>query len=125
MYAYLLVRAGHELNGGQQLQPGHVEMIYWFANFASQPERFAYDQAAHEADEVYLFSLIETIKELGNEESARTSEETRCACCLYAPLCERGAGPEAADTLFRDDDEYDDDDAGLSFDFEQIAEIEY
>ena len=75
VYPYLLVRAGSHLgedeDEGRPFQPEQVEMIYWFANFPEDPERFPYDAAQYDADGDYLASLIEEIKSLGRSNFAR------------------------------------------------------
>ncbi len=125
VYAYLLVLAGHELNLGQPLAPDTVEMVYWFANFPTDLERFAYDPAQHEANAVYLVSLIETIRGLRDGQYPKTDREARCGYCRYAPLCDRGTGASQAGTETEDQDITDAIDLDLAIDFEQIAEIEY
>jgi len=123
VYPYLLVRAGSHLNEGRPFQPEQVEMVYWFANFPEDPERFPYDAAQYDAGGKYLASLIEEIKGLGNEDFALTTQERRCRYCPYRSLCQRGvrAGPfdETEDELEWGDD------FDIALDFEQIAEIEY
>ena len=121
VYPYLLVRAGAHLNDGRDLEPEQVEMLYWFADFPAEPERFAYDSAQRQADEVYLTSLANEIEGLGDGTFALTSDERRCRYCVYRSLCQRGvaAGPldeaEEGPELREDFD----------VDFEQIAEVEY
>jgi len=123
LYPYLLARAGAHLNQGQPVSPQQVEMVYWFAAGEGAVERFPYSAAAYQADQSYLTNLIETIQGLGESEFPMTSDERRCAYCVYRSLCERGerAGDleafEAEATL--------DSPAGFDIDFEQVAEIEF
>jgi hypothetical protein len=141
VYPYLLIRAGShlveigdwglEIGNWRPFQPEQVEMVYWFANFPEDPERFSYDAARYKEDGDYLASLIEEIKELalsppeglGDEDFALTTQERRCRYCPYRSLCQRGvrAGPfdEAEDELQWGDD------FEIALEFEQIAEIEY
>jgi len=143
VYPYLLVQAGAQLSAGQPLAPEQVEMIYWFAGFPAEPERFSYDAAQCEADGVYLTSLVEEIVGLGDGGFPLTDQERRCRYCLYRSLCRRGveAGPfddaEADDHTSADldrasadlDRAFDElglgDDVDLVLGLEQIAEIEY
>jgi hypothetical protein len=122
VYPYLLVRAGSHLNEGEPFQPEQVEMVYWFANFPEDPERFPYDAAQYDADSDYLASLIEEIKSLEDDDFPLTTQEWRCRYCPYRSLCRRGvrAGPF-------DEAESEPEETGLqiALDFEQIAEIEY
>jgi len=131
VYSYLLVRAGSHLNAGQPFEPGQVEMVYWFANFPADPERFSYDAAQFRADEVYLTSLIEEIKGLAlsspkglrDDDFPLTTQKRRCRYCPYRSLCRRGVRAGAFDEVEDEPDSgYDFD---ISLDFEQIAEIEY
>ena len=131
VYPYLLVRAGSHLNEGQPFQPEQVEMVYWFANFADDPERFPYHTAQYDADSAYLASLIEEIKELAlspskglrDEDFALTTQERRCRYCPYRSLCQRGTRAGPFDEA-EDEPEWGDD-FEIALDFEQIAEIEY
>jgi len=126
VYPYLLVRAGShllEIGNCRSFQPEQVEMLYWFANFPEDPERFPYDAAQYHADGDYLASLVEEIKGLGDDDFPLTTQEQRCRYCPYRSLCQRGtrAGPfdEAEDEPAWGDD------FEIALDFEQIAEIEY
>jgi hypothetical protein len=149
VYPYLLVRAGSHLleigDGGLEMgawrpfQPEQVEMLYWFANFPGDPERFPYDAAQYEADDHYLASLIEEIKELalspvlspveglskglGDGDFPLTTQERRCRYCPYRSLCRRGVRAGTFDEA--EDDMTPEDLSQLDFDFEQIAEIEF
>jgi CRISPR/Cas system-associated exonuclease Cas4 (RecB family) len=123
VYPYLLVQAGSHLNAGQSLQPEQVEMVYWFANFPLAPERFTYDAAQYKADEAYLISLIEEIDGLGDRDFPLTTQERRCRYCRYRSLCQRGIRAGLLDEV--EEGAKLDDELGFTFDFEQVAEIEY
>jgi hypothetical protein len=120
LYPYLLVQAGAAFNEGVPFEPEQVEMVYWFAEFPSQPERFAYSQAAFTSDEAYLAGLIDTIQ--GLSQFPLTSDEKRCAFCTYRSLCERGVRAGGMDAM-------DEGEAGeemtLELDFDQVQEIEF
>jgi len=123
VYSYLLVRAGFHLNEGQPFQPAQIEMVYWFANFPDNPERFSYNAAQYKGDEAYVRSLIEKIKGLGDEDFGLTAQEGRCPYCRYRSLCQRGV---RAGTFEEAEEQLEPEDAlGISLDFEQIGEIEY
>jgi CRISPR/Cas system-associated exonuclease Cas4 (RecB family) len=126
VYPYLLVRAGShllEIGNWRSFQPEQVEMVYWFANFPEDPERFLYDAGQYDADDDYLASLIEEIKSLGGEDFPLTAQERRCRYCPYRSLCRRGTKAGALDEA-EDEPEWGDD-FEIALDFEQIAEIEY
>ncbi|MBI5352837.1 MAG: PD-(D/E)XK nuclease family protein, partial [Chloroflexi bacterium] len=40
VYRALLVKAGAHLNNGQSFTPEQIEMVYWFADFPTEPARF-------------------------------------------------------------------------------------
>jgi PD-(D/E)XK nuclease superfamily len=58
VYPYLLTQAGAFLNAGTPFQPEQVEMVYWFADFPDQPERFPYTASAFQADLDYLAEMV-------------------------------------------------------------------
>jgi hypothetical protein len=123
VYPFLLVQAGRQISDSQPLAPEQVEMIYWFADFPADPERFAYVGEQCAADEAYLTALVQEIAGLSDEGFALTSDENRCRYCRYRSLCRRG------DTAGRLDEEEDDlglgDTVDISLELEQIAEILY
>lgn len=121
LYPYLLVRAGAFLNHDTEVEPEQVEMLYWFTTFPDQPERFAYNSTAFQADQEFLEETIAAIKALDEASFPMTSDVQHCAFCVYRSLCDRGikagfftetgASPE-------DEQNFD-----LPEEFEQIAEI--
>ncbi len=121
LYPYLLSRAGAPLNGGQALQPERIEMVYWFADHPSQPERFVYGDQAFQEDEAYLNELIGTILRLDENDFPLTTDLRRCAYCAYRSLCERGVRAGDLDQIEADLGE----ELPVELDFEQIAEIEF
>lgn len=124
VYPFLLIQAGTQLNGGQPLRPEQVEMIYWFADFPTEPERFVYEMARFEADRAYLASLIGEITDvLERGDLPLTAQERRCRYCVYRSLCQRGVGAGRLD----EGEEESDAEEGLDLmiDLEQIGEIEY
>jgi hypothetical protein len=123
VYPYLLIRAGAHLNEGHPLQPGQVEMVYWFAGFPDDPERFRYDAERFGQHETYLTDLIEEIEGLSEGQFARTTDEGRCRFCPYRSLCQRGT--RAGDFLESEEDRDAEDEGEIFLDFDQIAEVEY
>ena len=123
VYPYLLVQAGSQLNGGRPLEPEQVEMVYWFADFPADPERFAYGLARHEENGDNLAALIEEIRGLEESEFPLTPNVRRCRYCPYRSLCLRGIQAGRLDEAEDEGDVHDDLD--FSLDLEQIAEIEY
>jgi hypothetical protein len=122
VYRYALVQAGAYLNGGQPWRPEQVTMVYWFADYPQDPERFEYTDAAYAADGVYLARLIGEIKATPTDAFAQGADNHVCGYCVYRSLCERGTA--AADVESADEDLAENvSPAGL--DFEQIGEIAF
>lgn len=123
VYPYVLVRAGPALSFGWTIQPAQVEMMYWFANDPHQPELFKYNENSFRQDAQYLTELIEEIIKLDEAAFERTTDERMCRFCFFRSLCDRGIRAGAFDEEWLDEEG--DDGPGLSFDFDQIAEIEF
>lgn len=121
VYPYLLARAGAGLNGGVAFDPGKIEMIYWFAAFPHQPERFEYGAKQLQRDERSLLGRIRTLEEMQAEQFVKTEDERLCRFCVYRSLCERGAeAGSLAESGIEGDLA-----AGLDFDFDQVGEIQF
>lgn len=123
VYRYLLVRAGSSLNSGQPIDPGRVEMVYWFAEDPDRPARLEYDADQYQEDETFLSRLIEQIEGLPVEGFELTDDLSRCRFCPYRSLCDRGERPGRLQDY---EGELDVAELGeLELDLEQIAEIEF
>jgi CRISPR/Cas system-associated exonuclease Cas4 (RecB family) len=122
VYRYLLVKAGAHLNGGTALLPEQVEMVYWFADFPNEPERFAYNDEQFEADDTLIGDLIRTMNTLDPDQFLMTDDEHHCRFCPYRSLCNRGVKAGDWQAL---EDEVDVDDVGIDLELEHIAEIEF
>jgi len=123
VYRYLLVAAGEHLNNNAPVDPGQVEMVYWFTEFPAEPERFSYDRDQFDADREYLSKLIGDIARLNPGQFYLTPDEGKCRYCVYRSLCDRGE--KAGDWKDQESEAVPAsmDDAGLGF--EQIGEIEF
>lgn len=119
VYRAVLVRAGAALNGGAVFDPDSISMIYWFAEFPSQPARFAYNTQQFQRDWSAIERLAEEIS--GKREFPLTEDLRQCRFCLYRSLCERGQ--TAGQWLEADEQETSGADEAM--DFEQISEIEF
>lgn len=114
IYPYLLVEAGAHLFG-DILLPDQVVMIYWFADFPTEPEVFDYSPAQHEDDGRFLAGLVTEILSRDEEIWPLAEEARRCDYCVYRSLCNRGvsagalteAGLEIVDMEERFDFEFD------------------
>jgi len=119
VYRALLVQAGATLNGGAPFQPEQIEMIYWYADYPSEPAHFPYNAAQYKRDWDALTGLVAEIVE--RRQFPMTDDEKKCAYCPYRSYCNRG---EKAGTLDEAEAETDAS-AGFDINFEQIAEIEF
>lgn len=124
VYPYLLSRAGSSLNVGQNINPDHIKMTYWFSNFPQQPAHFPYSEEQYHQDEADLLNLIKEIKALGEKEAPLTEDERRCRFCVYRSLCDRGveAGPLEEMNDFDEPEQLSEE---LELDFEAIDEVVY
>lgn len=124
VYPYVLAEAGHSLNGGENILPEQIEMVYWFAEHPDQPEPFQYDSKQHALNRETIESLIRTIR--AESTFPLTPDERKCQYCEYRSFCNRGvaAGDFSGGDLTLLDMENDVDD-GFDFDFDQIAETEF
>jgi hypothetical protein len=86
IYPLVLVRGGASFNNGRPISPEGVEMLYWFAEFPAQPERFVYSFEALAGDEAYLQSLLAEIAAQTGE-FTKTAERRLCRFCVYRSLC--------------------------------------
>jgi len=96
VYRALLAKAGAHLNNGQLITPEQIEMVYWFADFPSEPARFPYTAAQFRRDWDSLVKLAAEIS--AAREFPLTDDVSRCAFCPYRSYCNRGvsAGLEEA-----------------------------
>jgi hypothetical protein len=119
VYRALLVRAAAHLNAGKPFDPGQVEMIYWYADFPSEPARFQYTAAQYKRDWSALEKLTSEIT--GSRDFPLTDDLKMCRFCVYRSFCNRGT--QAGD-LEQAEGEME---AETAFDinFEQIGEIEF
>ena len=120
VYRALLVQAGAYLNNGTPIQPEQVEMIYWYADYPSEPSRFQYNAVQYKRDWDALTGII---REISNQRLfPLTDDDKKCAYCPYRSYCSRGG---KAGTLDESETEMDTPGSEFNLNFEQIAEIEF
>lgn len=127
VYPYVLVEGGDEIGLRGAFAPGQVRMVYWFANFTSDPEDFVYEADQHQANGVYLRNLVEEVQERvtacpEGELLPRATEDSHCRFCRYRSLCRRGVRPgwlKDGEGEISPEEPFE-----LDLDFEQIAEAE-
>jgi CRISPR/Cas system-associated exonuclease Cas4 (RecB family) len=124
VYRYVLVQAGAHLNAhelhpqGVQWAPEQIELIYWFASYPAQPERFPYDDGQYAEDELAIEAAIAEIASIAQEEWTLTDDLTQCWYCAYRTLCDR----EKVDA---EEPAWDAEEGTFDLELEQIAEIEF
>ncbi len=123
LYPFLMVMAGERLNGGQPLQPEQVELIYWFTEFPTEPQRIPYSASQYEADRRDLAGLITTLSQQQPGEFPLTPRRERCAFCNYRSLCDRGV--KAGDWQQANEELQEEPPRPLEIDFDQIGEISF
>ena len=119
IYRALLGKAGNHLNGDQPIGPEQIQMVYWFADFPSEPAVFPYNAGQFQRDWDALVKLAEEIAAATN--FALTDDLQRCAYCPYRGYCDRGvrAGDAAdAESEMEADELFD-------VNFEQVGEIAF
>jgi CRISPR/Cas system-associated exonuclease Cas4 (RecB family) len=122
LYRYVLAKAGAQLNNGKPFEPKQIELIYWFANYPAQVERFPYDAAQYKATGQVLAVTIAEIAARAQERWTLTEDVKRCRYCTYRTLC----GREKVKVEEQENDtEEQQDPFDLDLDLEQIAEIEF
>ena len=118
VYRAVLVQAGAHLNRGDPFSPEQIEMIYWYAEYPSEPACYPYNTTQYKRDWDALTSLI---NEIGNHHHfPLTEDEKKCAFCPYRSYCNRGG---KAGTMM--DEMAETELTGDKINFEQIAEIEF
>lgn len=125
VYPWLLVQAGAALNSGTPIPPEAISMLYWYPEFPTEPELFAYSQQMFQRDALHLNDLIDRIEHAVRlDDFPLTDDNQRCRTCVYRSLCERGsaAGPLLDAT---DEPEPTGDDLDFSLDWDQIAAIQF
>jgi len=88
VYCYLVVVAGHHLNGGQPFVPEQIEMVYWYAEFPNEPAVFAYNAQRFRQDQALLEGLAQEIETRTVFEL--TEDKQMCLFCSYRSYCQRG-----------------------------------
>jgi len=118
VYRALLVQAGAYLNKDQSFTSEQVEMIYWYADFPSEPARFPYDISQYKRDREALNALVAEIA--SSRDFPPTADEAKCAYCPYRSYCDRGTRAGQLDDFAGEAEP-----GNLEVDFEQIQEIEF
>ncbi len=119
VYRALLVQAGAHFNNGKPFAPEQIEMIYWFADFPTQPARFIYKADQYKRDWDALTTLADEITSASI--FPLTDDVSKCSYCPYRSYCNRGirAGDAADAELETEAEEL------FDINFEQIGEIAF
>lgn len=119
VYRAWLTVAGNQLNGGQPIVPERIEMIYWYADFPSEPARFKYTSAQFKRDWSAIEKVVNEISSA--REFPMTEDEKMCRFCVYRSYCDRGKQAGA----FEEAESEMESEAAFDVNFEQISEIEF
>lgn len=126
VYRYVLAAGGAHLNDGQPIPPEQISLVYWYAAFEGETQRFPYSEAQFAADEADLLALM---TEINTAQSFPLTEEThRCRYCIYRSLCDRGREAGSLAAWEADTEAADLEDATLEqfrVDLDQIGEIAF
>lgn len=125
VYPYVLTLSGSFLIDGKSVDPEHIRMIYWFANYPDQPEIFTYNEQSFAADQSYLENLSNEIQLADESHFVMTGDERRCQFCVYRSLCARGVQAGDMNTIANESDDFATFEGDVPFDIDQIAEIAY
>ncbi|MBI5945133.1 MAG: PD-(D/E)XK nuclease family protein [Chloroflexi bacterium] len=119
VYRALLVQAGAHLNGGNPFTPEQIEMVYWFADFPTEPAHFPYHADQYKRDWDALTKIAGEIRSASS--FPKTDEVSKCSFCPYRSYCDRGirAGDAADAELETAAEEL------FDINFEQIGEIAF
>jgi hypothetical protein len=121
VYPFVLAGAIPGLLVGKQIDPGQIEMVYWFSNQPDQPERFLYDMQSYVDDARFLSDLISIISQKTEPVFPLTTELKRCLFCTYRSLCNRGL--TAGNLQHLEEELESETPEHVSIDFDQIGEI--
>lgn len=119
VYPYLLAKAGTQLNDDKPFEPESIQMIYWFADFPSDPAIFPYDETRFKRDQSALETLIADIE--ASTSFPLTEDLGKCRFCTYRSYCNRGTS--AGD--WRDAELEAEAHESFDINFEQIGEIAF
>jgi CRISPR/Cas system-associated exonuclease Cas4 (RecB family) len=123
VYPYVLSGAAASFLDSDQIDPGQIEMVYWFVNQPEQVEHFVYDVKSYQEDGRYLSNLTSDISRKIEPIFPLTPNIKHCLYCRYRSLCNRGV--TAGDLQHLEGELETDHDEEISIDFDQIGEIEF
>jgi len=123
VYRFVLLHAGHGLNGGRAFAPEDIDFIYWYAGFPGQSFGFDYSATLAAEDESVLREMIEEIAGRAPDDFPMTPDIRRCRFCVYRSYCETGEA--AGDIEEMEEVTQAPEPSRVDLNFDQIAEIEF
>jgi PD-(D/E)XK nuclease superfamily len=117
VYLSMLVKAGAYLHNGQPFSMEKIEMVYWYADFPTEPAKFTYDDIRFERDWMGLNVMMSEIS--SRQSYPLTDDEKICGFCPYRSYCERGVNAGEGEETETDMD------PNWEVNLEQIQEIEF
>jgi len=122
VYPYVLCASATPEGDWQKISPAQVELIYWFPQFPTDPEKFAYSSVQMQENEKVLLALMDEIAQKSKDDFPKTEDEKRCRFCVYRSYCGRGS---QAGSFSGRDEEFDLELEELDLDIETAEEIAY
>ena len=119
VYRSLLVQAGAHLNEGKPFELEQIEMIYWYADFPSEPTKFEYNTNQFKRDWSAIEKVINEISSA--KEFPLAEDEKMCRFCVFRSYCNRGAQAGQIDETEAETES----ETSFDINFEQIGEIEF
>jgi len=121
VYPFVFTKVGSSFHLGSPIEPEQVRMLYWFANYPTQPEQIPYSREQFIADESYFMHLHNQIIQKSDDDFYLTHNEVSCRFCIYRSLCDRGVQAGIYDSA--EQLEIDTDSDHLEINMQQIDEI--
>ena len=93
LYLAMLAQSGTAL--GQNLEPDHLSITYWYVQDPFNPQTIGYSQTEHKRNWTEIRAVIAQIdQQLTKDEWPLTTDRSQCRICLYQTYCGRqDAGP--------------------------------
>jgi hypothetical protein len=120
VYCALLILAGAHLNGAVPFEPDSLEMVYWYADFPTEPARFPYGAAQFKRDWEFLRKLVSEIG--AAEQFPLTDDPKKCSYCPFRSYCNRGVRAGSQDQAEAELATLESD---FDINFEQVGEIQF
>jgi len=90
VYRFVLAEAGAILNGGREVDPERIALVYWHANYPQDLYSIGYSAEEHEEVRAKLAHITTEIEALAEESAfAKTNDLRVCGRCEFYTYCDR------------------------------------